>query len=140
VRRSLYILQVTIYSCIKLLFCKGNQKVSIPQIKLYFISEEQQGAEERKASAPLSQAGIVPCVRKCGRSACSDHPALTGSPPNSGGEVVTLSQQGLSLVCDRFWGHLPGLSPVEVVVSTSERSNTKCQTPCVFEDPLLLPL
>jgi hypothetical protein len=63
VRRSLYILQVTIYSCIKLLFCKGNQKVSIPQIKLYFISEEQQGAEERKASAPLSQQGLsLVCV------------------------------------------------------------------------------
>jgi len=37
--------------------CKSNQKFSIPQIKLHFISEEQQSAEERKASAPLSQQG-----------------------------------------------------------------------------------
>ena len=43
--------------------CKSNQKLSIPQIKSYFISEEQQSAEERKASAPLSQQGLsLVCV------------------------------------------------------------------------------
>ena len=39
-------------------------------------------------------------MHKVDKSRCSDHPALTGSPPNSGGEEITKEphQEGKRLV------------------------------------------
>ena len=43
-------------------------------------------------------------MHKVDKSRCSDHPALTGSPPNSGGEEITKEphQEGKRLVNQEY--------------------------------------
>ena len=43
-------------------------------------------------------------MHKVDKSRCSDHPALTGSPPNSGGEEITKEphQEGKRLVDQEY--------------------------------------
>ena len=77
---------MVVYFSIIIYMKRQNEKA--PIIKPFF---RPPGGNEKRAFRPpggLTERLIRP-DKRIDKSRCSDHPALTGSPPNSGGEEIT---------------------------------------------------